>query len=236
MYLLSGRKPVYLVLIIPELILSALVNILVKSPLANLVGTASGYGVTFAIGMPIALLLFYAFLAPVTEEAIKVTPLLIPPVRRLADTKLSALWVGFALGIGFGLGEVIYLALQVNSVPEYATLPWYYFTGFLIERIMAVFAHGVLTSIFVAAISYGLKWGIAGYLVSVLLHFILNLGAALLPLGLIDQVDTLLLLVITVLAFWGIFEGLRRYLRRHTIISPNLAVSPEIPAEGHTTR
>jgi hypothetical protein len=93
----------------------------------------------------------------------------------------------------------------------------------------------VLTSIFVAAMSYGWKWGIAGYLVSVLLHFIMNLGAALLPLGLIDEVETLLLLVITVLAYWGIFEGMRRYLRLQTIIAPKPAASPEAPAGDQTT-
>lgn len=230
LFLLSGRKPGYLVLILMGIPLSALVNILVKGPLAVWVGDQSGYGIAFAIGVPLWLLLFYAFLAPVTEEAIKVTPLLLPPLRRLIDSKIAALWAGFALGIGFGLGEVLYLGYSYSQVPDYATIPWYAFTGFLIERMLAVFAHGVLTSIFVAGMSHGVKWGLIAYLVSVGLHFILNLGAALLPMGLIDVATVWMLLIATVMVFAVIFEVLRRYLGRKPAALPNTELFP--PAGG----
>jgi hypothetical protein len=64
----------------------------------------------------------------------------------------------------------------------------------------------------------------------VMLHFILNLGATLLPLGIIDQTTTFLLLVITVLSYWGIFEGLRRFMVNRTIIETG-SIIPDLPVQ-----
>jgi hypothetical protein len=74
------------------------------------------------------------------------------------------------------------------------------------------------------------KWGLIAYLVSVGLHFILNLGAALLPMGLIDVATVWMLLIATVMVFAVIFEVLRRYLGRKPAALPNTELFP--PAGG----
>lgn len=209
------RDARYLLLLLPGLPLSALINIVVKAPIGLAVGEASGYGLGFAIGMPFLLLMFYALLAPVTEEAIKISPLLVPAIRRLArPRKLDALWAGFALGISFGLGEAIYLAIQFNTVPQYADLPWYLFTGFLMERFLATFAHGVMTAIFTSFLFQSWGKALLGYLIAILMHFVLNAGAALLQMGLMDGNTVFLLLIVNVLVYLVIFETIRRRLIR----------------------
>lgn len=211
----SGRKARYLLLLLPGLPLSALINILVKGPLATAVGDASGYGVAFAIGMPVLLMLFYALLAPVTEELIKISPLLVPQIRRMAQPqKLDALWTGFALGAGFGLGEAIYVAYQVGQAPAYAGIPWYMFTGFLIERFLVIFAHGAMTAVFTSFLFQGWGRALLGYLIAITLHFILNASVPLMQLGFIDGNLGSLFIVASVLALVLIFEVIRRVTRR----------------------
>ncbi len=209
------RDARYLLLLLPGLPLSALVNIAVKAPIGLAVGDVSGYGVGFAIGMPVLLLLFYALLAPVTEEAIKISPLLVPQIRRLARPgKLDALWTGFALGASFGLGEAIFLAIQFNTVPQYASTPWYLFTGFLIERFLTIYAHGVMTAIFTSFLFQGWGKALLGYLSAISMHFVVNAGAALLQVGIMDANTVFLLEIVTVMAFVVIFEMVRRRFKQ----------------------
>src|SRR5439155_15052578 len=116
---------------------------------------------------PLWFIAFAFLLAPVFEEAIKVTPLLLPWVRKLVKGPDSALWVGLALGIGFGLGEAAYLAYAIAQSPQYASTPWYEFTGYLSERLLVCFLHGVLTAVVVLGLQRGKGWAVLGYLAAV---------------------------------------------------------------------
>jgi len=56
---------------------------------------------------------------------------------------------GLCTGVSFGLGEALFVAYAVAQNPAYAYLPWYAYTGYFSERLMACFAHGVLTAVLV---------------------------------------------------------------------------------------
>lgn len=83
--------------------------------------------------------------APVTEELAKVWPLIIPAFYRSINRR-NMVCVAMALGLGFGLGEIWFLAERVSRAPEIARLPWYLLGGFITERFMVCVMHGVFTA------------------------------------------------------------------------------------------
>ncbi len=62
--------------------------------------------------------------APVTEELAKLLPLLVPKIRR-SITSDNAVRTALALGMGFGLGEIWFVAHLVAKNPAYDALPFY---------------------------------------------------------------------------------------------------------------
>jgi|YNPNPStandDraft_1061719.scaffolds.fasta_scaffold02029_9 hypothetical protein len=224
LYILAGRTKRYFWLLLPALPLSAAVNLLVKRPLAMWVSQWAGLSPALSPESPLWFLLFLALLSPVTEEAIKALPLIWPRWRAWLREPSSALWTGFALGLGFGLGEAAYVAWSVAQVPAYAGYPWYAFTGYLGERLQVCFVHGALTAILAAGLQRG-GWGIAwGYGGAVLLHLLTNAGAILYQLRLIPAWGASLHLVAVLLLLALILEGLRSRAKR---LSP-AAQPPEI--------
>ncbi|MFZ5827265.1 MAG: hypothetical protein ACOY94_23450 [Bacillota bacterium] len=117
--------------------------------------------------------------APISEEAIKILPLLFPPLLGWVRTRGAALWAGLFLGIGFGLGEIWYLAWSIARLPDYAGLAWWQFTGFLNERVLVTFIHGALTGIVATGMGRGVAQGWLHYLYAVALHAFTNIGALL---------------------------------------------------------
>lgn len=209
-FLLSERSARYLWLLLLGLPLSAAVNLLVKRPLALTVAQMLDVRPTIDGTTPAAFLFFAFMLAPVFEEAIKVMPLLLPQVRAVMTSSNAALIAGLTLGIGFALGEVAYLAYAIAQSPEYAGLPWYYFTGFLSERILVVPMHGVMTALVVLGLHRGKGWILLGYFAAVAVHALLNVGALLLQLGLIPAWATQVLLVVSVAVVLLLFEVVRQ--------------------------
>lgn len=90
------------------------------------------------------------FYAPLTEEPAKWLVLLIPAVRN-ALTPKTAVPIALATGLGFGLGEIGFVAEQVTRFPALADLPFWSFSGFFFERIMVCFLHG-------AMLLYAFRW------------------------------------------------------------------------------
>ncbi len=176
-YLLSGRQRRYFWLLLPGLPLSAIANVLIKRPAIVAVGQAAHVPVGLGLLGPAWFLAFQVLITPVVEEAIKLAPLLLGPARRMITGRESAFWVGFALKVSFGLGEAVFIAYGVARVPQYAELPWYAFTGYLSERIMTCFGHGVFTAVLVTALARGPKFILTGYLSAGALHFFLDLPA-----------------------------------------------------------
>ena len=188
-------RPVPLWLLALPLPLSAAVNLLVKRLIYVALAGAAGMNVIGPTS-PFWFLIAVLLLPPVTEEGIKLVTLFLPFVRRRIRDGESAVLVGAAVGLGFGLGEALYVGYAVGLRVELASLPWYAFFPFLGERLAAIFIHGALTSI-----------------VAVGLHAAANIGPILAQFGIIGGDIASLFLFPFVLLIAGIFERQRRAVR-----------------------
>jgi hypothetical protein len=86
------------------------------------------------------------FYAPLTEEPAKLWLLLFPWFRSMLNRQ-TALWLGMAIGLGFGLGEMWLVAYWLFHHPQIASLPWYSLTGYMNERFFVCINHGVFTTV-----------------------------------------------------------------------------------------
>lgn len=163
--------------------LSFLVNGFVKTPITLAVERAAWPAEDVA---PWSFFLLALWIAPVVEEAAKLLPLGIPGVRAGLLHPESLLRIGLASGFGFGLGEAWYLAWSISRTPAYSSLAFLYFTGYVSERIIALPAHAVMTSVAFVGSSRGTSaW--AGYSYAVAIHAFLNVGPLAYQLGLIGH-------------------------------------------------
>ncbi len=111
--------------------------------------------------------------APLTEEPAKLWPLLVPVVRR-AITRESVGRFAFALGLGFGLGEIFTVAgLIAARDPGVATMPWYQLYGFIGERFLVCGIHGGFTALALASWRRGPGF-IVGLLLAMTAHYFGN--------------------------------------------------------------
>lgn len=207
LYLYSGRTWHFVKLVWWGLPLSAAVNLLVKAPLGETVGRLAGIEPGRGTDTPLWFLLFLFALSPVFEELVKVLPAALPWVRKHAADPDDAFFTGMALGIGFGLGEAIYIAYQVASSGAYEKYPWYSFTGFLGERLMVVFLHGFMTALFVWFAAR--RKPVAGFGVAALTHAAVNSGAMLYQLGVVPEWAASAVLVAVLIAAVLVFEKVR---------------------------
>jgi hypothetical protein len=182
---LTRRDRRYYGLILAGLPLSLIVNRLVKIPVITALAAWTATPLELTSDAPFWFVAAIWLNAPISEELIKVLPLLLPASRRFLRDPAHALWAGLALGMGFGLGEAIYLAYGIAQSPAYQAYPWHMFTGFASERLIVTFAHGLLTSLAARGLHVGGRKALFGYLSAVGLHALINLGPILLALKLI---------------------------------------------------
>lgn len=215
----SDRR--YYGLILAGLPLSLIVNRFIKTPLVASLAAWTGIPLKIGPELPFWFILLIWLNAPIFEEAIKLLPMVLPASRTFLENGSRALWAGFALGIGFGLGEAAYLAYGIAQSPIYSDLPWHVFTGFASERLFVTFGHAFLTSVAVLGFHDGRKRALCGYLTAVGLHALINLGPILLALKLISATVASAGSYISILAAFVI---LQKNLRRAKTIS---RIAPE---------
>jgi RsiW-degrading membrane proteinase PrsW (M82 family) len=209
-YKFTGHQKRYFWLLVLGLPLSAIANLILKRQAIILVGQTFHVPPGLGLASPAWFLAFGVLVTPLVEEAIKVLPLLLRPARKLVTGRTNALWVGFVLGVSFGLGEAGFIAYAIAQNPAYNSLPWYAYTGYFSERLMACFAHGVLTAIAVIGIQRGGKSIWHGYLVALGLHLFLNTPTAMYQLQWISFELYNFSLVIPFIVLAVIFERMRR--------------------------
>ncbi len=212
-YLFTRHEKRYFWLMIPGLPLSALANLLIKRQAIIAVGSAAHVQPGLGLAAPAWFLAFQVVLTPLVEETVKVVPLLLPQAHKMLTSQTSALWVGFAQGVSFGLGEAIFIAYAVQQSGNYAGLPWYAFTGFLNERISTCFAHGVMTAVLVTGLQRGGSHVIYGYLAALGLHLFLNGPTVFYQFKAISYEWYSVGLVIPFIAMAVVFERMRRAVR-----------------------
>lgn len=111
--------------------------------------------------------------APLTEEPAKWLPLAIPIVWRALKPQ-NAVPLALAIGLGFGVGEIWFLAEQVARVPQYQALPFWMFGGFFVERLYVTFLHGGFVAFVVSRLANGRSF-LPGALAGMALHYLVNL-------------------------------------------------------------
>ena len=213
-YLFTGHQKHYFWLLLLGLPLSAIANLVLKRQAIVLVGQTFHVPPGIGLASPAWFLAFMVLITPVVEEPIKVLPLLLKPAWKMITSRTSALWVGFALGVSFGLGEAAFIAYGVAQNSTYASLPWYAFTGFLNERIMACFAHGVFTAVLLTGMQRGGRFLWYGLLAALGLHLLLNAPAVMYQFQWISNELYGILILIPLIILAVIFERMRRAARQ----------------------
>lgn len=116
-----------------------------------------------------ALSLFYA---PMIEEPAKWFSLVLPSLRKHLTPK-NAVAVALSVGLGFGVGEIWFLAERLSRSPQIAALPFWQLGGFLLERVQVCFLHGAMIVLVFKRFAEGRNvWPAA--LIGIALHFALN--------------------------------------------------------------
>jgi hypothetical protein len=105
-----------------------------------------------------------------TEEPAKLAPLLIPAIRRdISSTNFVR--YALAIGVGFGIGELWFIAERITHLPAFNGKPFYMFTGFLGERLLVCLLH----SAFVCVVLWQLRRRFAlGFAAAATLHWLGN--------------------------------------------------------------
>ncbi len=187
--------------------LSPLVNEYVKTPIITGIE-----GLTWPAGSPIAPWSFLAlvlWVAPFIEEATKMLPLAIPDIRESLSLPSMPLRYGMASGFGFGLGEAWYLAWGISHTQTYARLPFYYFTGYMSERLIVTFAHGVMASVAMTGIARGGISALGGYVGAAALHALLNVGALAYQARLIGAMGSNVAMLVSIVVLALVFRNIR---------------------------
>ena len=99
--------------------------------------------------------------APLTEEPAKLLPLLIPAIYRDIRSANFARYA-LAIGLGFAIGEMWFLAYLVAQIPAYAHLHFYQFGGYFGERLMVCVFHSAFVAVALWRLRKGFLLGFAG--------------------------------------------------------------------------
>jgi hypothetical protein len=116
-----------------------------------------------------AITLFYA---PITEEPAKWLALGVPSIRKALKPE-NAIAIALSVGLGFGVGEIWFLAAKLYPSPQIAALPFWAFGGFLGERLMVCFIHGAFVAFFFKRYAEGRSVALPA-LLGIAMHFALN--------------------------------------------------------------
>lgn len=161
--------------------------------------------------------LFYAAL---TEEPAKWLGMAVPAVRR--GVKNAPVGCALAAGAGFGLGEIGFLAQALVSSPGFPDLPFWMFSGFMLERLAVSFLHGAFLVPPFVAYARGRSFWLGG-LVGMVLHFLFNFPIYLAQIDLFGWGPTgwAIALVLWMLAFVAGCVAMVRWFARRAPASAN---------------
>lgn len=187
---------------------STAVNLLVKGPLGTALIAVSATSLPLTLRTPPIVLGLALLLAPVSEEAAKLVPLVVPRIRGRIQGRTDALWVGMALGMSFGVGEAVWVAITIAHGGDDG-IPWYAYTGYATERFVVCFGHGVMTAVVLCARLA--RAPVRGYLAAVAIHAAANLGPFLALIGAVSSLVAGAWTAVALLALAAVFERLRRW-------------------------
>jgi uncharacterized membrane protein YjfL (UPF0719 family) len=160
----SHERRAMLLAFLVALPLQPLMIYALRLPVDGLLRTTFG----ISAGVVTIVSLFYA---PLTEEPAKWLTALVPKVREAI--RKDPIFLALAAGIGFGIGEIWFLAHALIRSPSYPDLPFWMFDGFVVERLEVCFLHGALLIPPFYALASGRSFLLGG-LAGMVGHFLLN--------------------------------------------------------------
>ncbi len=116
---------------------------------------------------------FLLSLAPLTEEPAKWLILAVPLVRA-ALSKRTAVPLALAGGLGFGIGEIWFVAHAAIAAPGFVDHPFWVYGGFMVERLEVCFLHAVFLAAPLALPAWRRSFVLGG-IAGMAMHFLLNL-------------------------------------------------------------
>lgn len=99
--------------------------------------------------------------APLTEEPAKLVPLLIPAIRADINRQNFGRYA-LAIGLGFAIGEMWFIADVIACNPRFAGVPFYVFGGYLGERLMTCLFHSAFVGLALACLRNRFWLGVTG--------------------------------------------------------------------------
>lgn len=108
--------------------------------------------------------------APLTEEPAKLLVLLIPAIRRDIRAE-NFVRYALAIGVGFAIGEMWFLANRLAHNPTIAALPFYQLGGYFEERLMVCVFHSAFLAVALWQLRRRFALGVAG---AMALHWLGN--------------------------------------------------------------
>ena len=154
------------------------------------------------------------FYAPITEEPAKWLILIPFFLAGKIKNENKAVWA-LCIGIGFGIGEIVFLSQRIASDPLTLTMPWYLSSGFIVERFMVSLIHGALVLVAADALCSRKFWAM---ILAPMIHYLVNLPIFLsyqFPLDPLGIVWGQLLWLSNILFFVGalVYLGVRMFPR-----------------------
>jgi len=156
----------------PRLLLLAFLIVLPLEPASfYFVRVPLDHWLTAALGSDSVILHWLVmFYAPLTEEPAKLVPLLIPAIR--ADINRANFGrYALAIGLGFAIGEMWFIAEIIARNPKFAETPFYFFGGYLSERLMVCLLHSAFVGVALACLRKRFVLGVVG---AMALHWLGN--------------------------------------------------------------
>ncbi len=174
----NGDKRYFIPLLL-ALLLSPVVNLYVKHPIFD--GLRDIWHIPKSpSGWPLWYAALVLIVVGVTEEVIKLSPLLVKRVRSFAIDQRSTLALATFLGLGFGAGEAWYVGWSgyVND-PKIMALPFYMFGGYMTERFVATLYHIVFLLFPLFGLLRNVYRFAQGLIVAILLHMFVDISPVL---------------------------------------------------------
>ncbi|HRQ90358.1 MAG TPA: hypothetical protein PLA50_16280 [Bacteroidia bacterium] len=108
--------------------------------------------------------------APLTEEPSKLVVLLIPAILRDIRPE-NFVRYALAIGLGFAIGEMWFVADRISLRPALAALPFHQFGGYVVERLMTCVFHAAFVALALSQLRRRFLLGFAG---AVAAHWLAN--------------------------------------------------------------
>jgi len=163
---LPQERPLILLLFLLELPLFFVSTFLIRQPLNHLLAK-----VVAAASLPG--LVLSSFQAPLVEESCKLW-LLFAVWGWSRLTPDNALRIGMTVGVAFGVSEIWGLAYIIAHQPGLSGYPWYYFMGFIQERLLVAPWHGIFVVAAARQIVKGGRYIALGIFSGMALHYFAN--------------------------------------------------------------